>query len=38
MKVDVIIKILVAVIGLIKVIVDALSDEKTEGGGDNSKK
>lgn len=38
MRIDLIIKVLMAVIGLIKVIVEVISEAKTEGGESSSNK
>lgn len=38
MRIDIIIKVLVAVIGLIKVVLEALEESKKEGGDGSSKK
>ena len=38
MRIDIIIKVLMALIGLIKVIVDVISEIKTEGGESSSNK
>lgn len=38
MRIDIIIKVLMAVIGLIKVIVEVISETKTEGGESSSNK